>query len=135
MDNPHSSIEGLTEEQQKRVPSKRKGAARETPHWAPRPYYIILHPPLDTAEMIQRVADLREIPAVEQTKTLPEDGETEKTVNFCRLALEGYDAICEWFDERENIFYLEPVEVVFEGGNIEYAYQPGRHTREHLDNE
>jgi hypothetical protein len=132
MGNPYASIKEF-EEEKKRVPIRRKAADKKTPHWAPRPYIIILHPPLDTAQMIQMVAGLQETPAVEQAKTLPEDiGETEKTVNFCRLALEGYDAICEWFVEKGNRFHLEPVEVVFEGGNKEYAYQP---TDEYLNSE
>jgi hypothetical protein len=80
----------------------------------PRIHLIILQAPLGAPAVIKQVASLSEIPVVEQTKTVPEDGEKEEAVSFCRLGDNGYSAICEWLD-RSPTYFLKAVYIVFEG--------------------
>jgi hypothetical protein len=79
----------------------------------PRTHLIILQAPL-TPAVVKQVAGLSEMPTVEQTKTIPEDGEREETVSFCRLGDNGYCTIGEWLIEGST-YLLEDVDVVFEG--------------------
>ena len=83
----------------------------------PRPlriHLIILQAPLGTPAAIKQVAGLSEMPAVEQTKTIPEEGEKEETVSFCRLGDNGYCEISEWLVQGSE-YFLKPISVVFEG--------------------
>ena len=83
----------------------------------PRPPFIqliILQAPLDTPAAIKQVAGLSEMPVVEQTKTIPEEGEREETVSFCRLGDNGYCEISEWLVEGSE-YFLKSIDVVFEG--------------------
>ena len=57
---------------------------------------------------------MSEMPAVEQTKTIPEEGEREETVSFCRLDDNGYCEISEWLIEGSEYFWTS-IYVVFEG--------------------
>jgi hypothetical protein len=80
----------------------------------PRIHLIILQAPLDTPAVIKQLAGLSEMPAVEQTKTIPEEGEEEETVSVCRLSDNPYCEISEWIVEGGD-YFLKPVYVVFEG--------------------
>jgi hypothetical protein len=80
----------------------------------PRIHLIILQAPLGAPAVIKQVAGLSEMPAVEQTKTIPEEGEREETVSFCRLGDNGYCEISEWIIQRSD-YFLKPIYVVFEG--------------------
>jgi hypothetical protein len=81
----------------------------------PRIHLIILQAPLGAPEVIKQVAGLSEMPTVEQTKTIPEEGEEEEeTVSFCRLDDNGYCEIGEWIIQRPD-YFLKPVYVMFEG--------------------
>ena len=80
----------------------------------PRIHLIILQAPLDTPAVIKQLAGLSEMPAVEQTKTIPEEGEGEETVSFCRLSDNPYCEVAEWIIEGGD-YFLKPVYVVFEG--------------------
>lgn len=71
-------------------------AARQTEPRPPRIHLIILQAPLGTSAVIKQVAGLSEMPAVEQTKTIPEEGEGEETVSFCRLSDNPYCEVSEW---------------------------------------
>jgi hypothetical protein len=63
----------------------------------PRIHLTILQASLGAPVVIKQVAGL---PAVEQTKTIPEDGEREETVSFCRLSDNDYCEISEWITQR-----------------------------------
>jgi hypothetical protein len=83
----------------------------------PRPpsiHLIILRAPLGAPAVIKQMAGLSEMPAIEQTKTIPEEGEREETVSFCRLGDKGFCKISEWIIQRPK-YFLKPVDVVFEG--------------------
>jgi hypothetical protein len=86
----------------------------EPPPPPPRINLIILQAPLDTPAVIKQLAGLSEMPAVEQTKTIPEEGEGEETVSFCRLSDNPFCEVSEWITEGKDSF-LKPVYVVFEG--------------------
>jgi hypothetical protein len=80
----------------------------------PRIHLIILQAPLDAPAVIKQVAGLPEMPAVEQTKTIPREGEREETVSFCRLSDNGFCEISEWLNRRSD-YFLKSMYVVFEG--------------------
>ena len=105
--------------EQKRFPwsaSAWEAAARRIhePPLPPRIHLIILQAPLDTPAVIKQLAGLSEMPAVEQTKTIPEEGEGEETVSFCRLSDNPYCEVGEGITEGGD-YFLKPVYVVFEG--------------------
>jgi len=79
----------------------------------PRIHLVILQAPLGAPAVIKQVAGLSEMPAVEQTKTIPDEGETEETVSFCRLGDNGYCEISKWI--RGSVYFLKPIYVMFEG--------------------
>ena len=91
---------GMSLEQAGIIESKQKP-------FVPQEFYLIIHTP-------GMMACLPETPIIEQTKTSPEDGAMEETVDFCRVDWKGYQKICEWIAEGE-CNYLEIVKVMFEG--------------------
>lgn len=78
--------------------------------------------PLDTPATIQRLAALSEVPAVEETETIPEKaGEQPQTVRFCRVDDDGLAETSGW--ARKNQYFMWPVQVVFEGEERRYAHE------------
>ena len=115
--SPEEEIHIKALKEQKRVPwsaaAWEEASRRIHEPRTPRIHLIILQAPL-TPAVVKQVAGLSEMPAVEQTKTIPEDGEREEAVSFCRLGDNGYSAICEWLG-RSSTYFLEAVYVLFEG--------------------
>ncbi len=79
-----------------------------------RIHLILLKPPLGTPEMIQQVAGLSEIPTAERTTTVPEHGNKEEIVSFCRVGDDGYCMICDWMGRNPDVLRTY-IYVTFEG--------------------
>lgn len=110
VDEPQSS-KALTKLKMK-IASDTAQAAYRTPGNEPPPdsatFPFILEGQLASPEEIQMIGRLSEVPKIEETVTIPVDGQEMRTVQFCRVPKSGFLKILNWAE-------FDTVLILFDG--------------------
>ena len=108
---PSEALEKLKEEK----PDRQMKAASDPlqlqkwkPPVDPSAYPFILEGQLASPGKIQMIGRLPKVPKIEQTVTIPDDGQESRTVQFCRVPKAGFLKILNWAE-------FDTVLILFDG--------------------